>query len=150
MVFRDLLARESVAPSWFELVPVLRRMEARGEARGGRFVGGVAGEQYAVPEAVELLRRAREGEDTWAVVSGSDPLNLTGILDPGARVPSQRGNRILYRNGAPVAAFQGGEPQFFKEFPEGLQVPISRALRLQVLPLREELLKEIAETAASL
>jgi len=148
VLFKDLLSRESVAPSWYELVPILRRMEARGEARGGRFVGGVAGEQYAIPEAVELLRRPRDTEDTWAIVSATDPLNLVGILNPSPRVPSFRGNRILYHNGAPVAAFQGSETQFLVEVPDALREPITRALRLQVLPLREELLKEIAETSA--
>jgi ATP-dependent Lhr-like helicase len=83
VVFRDLLTRESVAPAWWELLRVFRRMEARGEIRGGRFVSGVAGEQYALPEAVEALRRPRESEDHWVILSAADPLNLTGIVIPG-------------------------------------------------------------------
>ena len=95
VVFRDLLSHETVAPSWWELVPIYRRMEARGEIRGGRFVSGVAGEQYAVPEAIEALRRPREMENSWLLVSAVDPLNLTGVILPGARVSALRGNRLL-------------------------------------------------------
>ena len=85
---RDLLARETLAPPWRELLPVLRRMEARGEIRGGRFVSGVTGEQYARPEALDLLRIVRrEGQASTSVtVSNADPLNLSGIILPGPRV----------------------------------------------------------------
>ncbi len=89
VLFRDLLARESVAPPWRELLPVLRRMEAQGEIRGGRFVSGFTGEQFARPEAIDLLRSVRraETEDQIPVeVAPADPLNLTGIILPGARV----------------------------------------------------------------
>lgn len=146
VMFRDLLTRETVAPAWWELVPVFRRMEARGEVRGGRFVSGVAGEQYALPEAVELLRRSREGENQWVVVSAVDPLNLSGIVDEGPRVPAQRGNRLLYHNGQVVATCQSNETQFLKSIPAILREKITRALRLtQVPPLREDLLKQLAE-----
>jgi hypothetical protein len=82
IMFRDLLARESVAPPWKSLLPVYRRLEARGEIRGGRFVHGVAGEQFAVPEAVESLRRVRDqkANGDWLVLSACDPVNLFGIL----------------------------------------------------------------------
>jgi ATP-dependent Lhr-like helicase len=89
VLFRDLLARETVAPPWRELLPVLRRMEAQGEIRGGRFVAGFTGEQFARPEAIDLLRAVRraETEDQVAVhVAPADPLNLVGIILPGARV----------------------------------------------------------------
>jgi ATP-dependent helicase Lhr and Lhr-like helicase len=89
VLFRDLLARESVAPPWRELLPVLRRMEAQGEIRGGRFVSGFTGEQFARPEAIDLLRSVRRAEtdDESAVeVAPADPLNLVGIILPGARV----------------------------------------------------------------
>jgi ATP-dependent Lhr-like helicase len=87
VVFRDLLAREAVAPPWRDLLLVLRRMEDRGEIRGGRFVSGYAGEQFALGEAVDLLRMVRRERDAaTADVSAADPLNLAGILLPGPRV----------------------------------------------------------------
>jgi ATP-dependent Lhr-like helicase len=87
VLFRDLLARETAAPPWRDLLPVLRRMEAKGEIRGGRFVAGFTGEQYARPEAIDLLRAVRRSETLSAVdVSPADPLNLVGIILPGARV----------------------------------------------------------------
>ena len=87
IIFRDLLARESLAPAWRELLQVYRRMEARGEIRGGRFVSGFLGEQFGRPEAVDLLRHIRRspGEEEEIIVSAADPLNLTGILLPGPR-----------------------------------------------------------------
>jgi ATP-dependent Lhr-like helicase len=97
VLFRDLLARESVAPPWRELLPVLRRMEAQGEIRGGRFVSGFTGEQYARPEAIDLLRAVRRGEtglEEQVEVSPADPLNLTGIILPGARVSATAISRI--------------------------------------------------------
>ncbi len=83
-----------------------RRLEMRGEIRGGRFVRGVAGEQFALPDAVERLRKQRDepAEPTWSVVSAADPLNLVGIVTRDPRVPSKRGNRVLFLNGCPVAA----------------------------------------------
>ena len=88
VLLRDLLAREPGAPPWRELLPVLRRMEARGQIRGGRFVAGFTGEQFAVPEALDLLRAVRRSETPSLPVDvpGADPLNLTGIILPGARV----------------------------------------------------------------
>jgi ATP-dependent Lhr-like helicase len=106
VMFRDLLARESLAPAWRELASVYRRLEMRGELRGGRFVAGVAGEQFALPEAVEQLRRMRDepATETWTVISAADPLNLVGIITSGPRVPATRGNRIAMLNGRPIAA----------------------------------------------
>jgi ATP-dependent Lhr-like helicase len=91
VLFRDLLARESAAPPWRELLPILRRMEAKGEIRGGRFVAGFTGEQFARPEAIDLLRAVRRSDpeaQTPVEVAPADPLNLTGIILPGARVSS--------------------------------------------------------------
>jgi ATP-dependent Lhr-like helicase len=147
VLFRDLLEREAAAPSWWELVPVLRRLEARGETRGGRFVSGVAGEQYALPEAVEALRRARGDEDHWLVVSASDPLNLEGVLDDRPRVPAVRGNRLLYRNGRVVAVYQAGEASFRDDFPMALRERAARALQLQVPSLRDGVLAELPPLA---
>ena len=88
VIMRDLMARESAAPPWRDLIPVLRRLEARGLIRGGRFVGGLTGEQFALPEALDLLRATRRADETFdaSTVSHTDPLNLTGIILPGPRI----------------------------------------------------------------
>ena len=88
VLLRDLLVRETLSPPWRDLLPVLRRMEARGEIRGGRFVSGFTGEQFARPEALELLRMIRRTPDDKpaVAVSAADPLNLAGIILPGPRV----------------------------------------------------------------
>jgi ATP-dependent Lhr-like helicase len=99
--FWDLTARENLAVPWRELLWALRRLEARGLVRGGRFVAGCAGEQYALPEAVELLRSLRHNPPQSAPVrlSAADPLNLAGIVFPGARVAAQRGRTVTLHNG---------------------------------------------------
>ena len=101
VVVRELAARESAAPRWRELVRVFRRLEARGEIRGGRFVSGLMGEQFALPEAVESLRAVRRlpkrGRPT--IVHASDPLNLLGVILPGAKAPLRPRDVILYRDG---------------------------------------------------
>jgi ATP-dependent Lhr-like helicase len=110
VVFKRLLARETGAPAWRDLVMFYRRLEARGEIRGGRFVTGMSGEQFALPEAVGQLRAIRRlgHTDQLLSLSGADPLNLTGIVTPGERVPGVTGNRILYRGGVPILAREGG------------------------------------------
>jgi ATP-dependent Lhr-like helicase len=101
ILFRDLLTRESNAPRWRDLLNILRRLEARGEIRGGRFLSGFGGEQYALPEAVESLRAARTRDcSTIISVSAADPMNLAGIVIPGDRVPAVPGKQVLYRNGS--------------------------------------------------
>jgi ATP-dependent Lhr-like helicase len=101
ILFRDLLTRESNAPKWRDLLNILRRLEARGEIRGGRFVSGFSGEQYALPEAMESLRAGRNREcSTIIPVSAADPMNLAGIVIPGDRIPAVPGKQVLYRNGA--------------------------------------------------
>jgi len=111
VVFRTLLQRETNLPPWRELVRVYRRLEARGEIRGGRFVAGFGGEQFALTEAVGRLRAVRKMEkiEEMALLSAADPLNLVGILTPEARVPAIHTNRILLRDGLPIAALEGGE-----------------------------------------
>jgi ATP-dependent Lhr-like helicase len=100
VVFRDLLARESNAPKWRDLLGVLRRLEARGEARGGRFVSGFGGEQFALPEAVESLRLGRSLDANIEIrVAAADPMNLAGIVVPGERVASVPGKSVQFRNG---------------------------------------------------
>jgi ATP-dependent Lhr-like helicase len=117
VVMRRLLDREGLAPTWRELLMVYRKLEARGEIRGGRFVGGFSGEQFALPEAVGMLRTIRRTAKTGDLVSVSaaDPLNLVGILTPGSRVASLPSNRILFRDGEPVAVLEAGRTTFFTE-----------------------------------
>jgi len=101
VLFRDLLARESTGLFWRDLLPVLRRMEAQGEIRGGRFVSGFTGEQFALPEAIEALRASRRADNAViADVASADPLNLVGIILPGARVSALVKERAL--TGIPV------------------------------------------------
>jgi ATP-dependent helicase Lhr and Lhr-like helicase len=104
VMFRDLLARESYAPSWRSLLVVYRRLEARGEIRGGRFVNGFVGEQFALPEAIERLRAERRSKDPDepVLVSSADPLNLVGILTPGGRISPYSNQVIAYRKGTPA------------------------------------------------
>ncbi len=115
VVFWRLAEREADwLPPWRDLLRTLRRLEARGEIRGGRFVAGASGEQFALPEAVGALRDVRRAErdGTLVSLSGADPLNLVGVLTPGARLPALTGNRVLYRDGVPVALLAGGEVRF--------------------------------------
>jgi len=115
VVFYRMLAREAGwLPPWRDLLRVYRRLEARGEVRGGRFVAGFSGEQYALPEAVGLLRETRRQPSSgqWVSLSAADPLNLIGILIPGSRLVALSGNRVVYRDGLPIAALSGGKVQF--------------------------------------
>ena len=115
VVFWRLLTREAASlPPWRDLLRVYRRLEARGEIRGGRFVAGFSGEQYALPEAVGLLRKMRRRPvcGQWVSLCAADPLNLVGILTPGPRLAALTGNRLLYRDGVPVALLSGGKMQF--------------------------------------
>jgi ATP-dependent Lhr-like helicase len=109
VVFRRLVQRETLLVPWRDILRVYRRLEARGEIRGGRFVGGFSGEQYALPEAIGLLRgtRREHGADELVAVSGADPLNLVGIVTPDDAVPAITANRILYRDGVPILVKEG-------------------------------------------
>jgi ATP-dependent Lhr-like helicase len=109
IVWRDLVLREPLSPPWRELLYVYRRMEARGEIRGGRFLSGLAGEQFALPEAVDLARAVRRTPPSGVTVhlAAVDPLNLTGVVTPGPRVPAVMGNFITYVDGVPQAAPSG-------------------------------------------
>jgi len=119
VVFRRLVQRETLLAPWRDILRVFRRLEARGEIRGGRFVGGFSGEQYALPEAIGLLRTTRAkvargaGRDQWR-----DPLNLVGILTPGEAVPAITSNRVLYRDGVPIVVKESeGKERFLVEVP---------------------------------
>jgi ATP-dependent Lhr-like helicase len=118
VVFWRLLEREADwLPPWRDLLRVYRRLENRGEIRGGRFVAGFSGEQYALPDAIGMLReiRRRPVSGSLVSISGSDPLNLVGVLTPGPRLPALTGNRLLYRDGIPIALLAGGEVRFLAE-----------------------------------
>ncbi|MBI1904603.1 MAG: DEAD/DEAH box helicase [Planctomycetia bacterium] len=157
VVFRDALWRESAAPPWRDLVMALRRLEAQGQVRGGRFIAGIWGEQYALPEAVDLLRRTRDAapSDKWTIVSAADPLNLTGLFETRstsaapttptngaptlqqaghspeqsiARVAASSGNRLAIRDGRVLAALKSGEIEFYEQLPPEEQVALRRAL----------------------
>ena len=122
VVFWRLLAREAEwLPPWRELLMALRRLEARGEIRGGRFVAGFSGEQFALPEAVGVLRGTRNEDKAGklTVVSGADPLNLAGILLPGPKVAALYSNRVLFRDGIAAAALVSGEVQYFDQLAAG-------------------------------
>src|SRR5207247_7057107 len=103
VVFRRLLERESLGVNWYELGRFYRRLEARGEIRGGYFVAGISGEQFALPEAIGLLRSIRKAPPNGELItlSAADPLNLQGILTPGSRIAALTANRILFRDGLP-------------------------------------------------
>ena len=139
VVFWRMLEREAGwLPPWRDLLRCYRRLEARGEIRGGRFVAGFSGEQFALPEAIGLLRETRRKADTgeWVSLSAADPLNLVGILTPGARLPALTGNRLLYRDGLPVAVLAGGAVRFLEALEPAQEWAAQNALlRRRVPPL---------------
>ncbi|MBV8320618.1 MAG: DEAD/DEAH box helicase [Hyphomicrobiales bacterium] len=117
VVFWRLIEREAAwLPPWRDLLRVYRRLESRGDIRGGRFVAGFSGEQFALPDAVAMLRATRRQPAAGALLSlsGADPLNLVGILTPGPRLPALTGNRLLYRDGLPIALLAAGDVQFLE------------------------------------
>src|SRR6185437_11770792 len=137
VVFWRLLEREAPwLPPWRDLLRVYRRLEARGEIRGGRFVAGFSGEQFALPDAIGALREARRKPETGALVSlsGADPLNLVGILTPGPRLAALTGNRLLYRDGIPVALLGGGQVTFLETLEPSVQWEARKALLRGVVP----------------
>ncbi|MCR9140922.1 MAG: DEAD/DEAH box helicase [bacterium] len=131
VVCRDILTRESLAPAWGALLPIFRNLEARGEIRGGRFITGVSGEQFALPKVIEELRALRENfaatdsksaattqeagdarTTAFAILSAADPLNLIGILTDGERVPANRNTRLVFQAGRHVATHEAGELEY--------------------------------------
>jgi ATP-dependent Lhr-like helicase len=165
VVFKRLLEREGIALPWRVLLRMYHRLEARGEIRGGRFVAGISGEQFALPEAVAMLRairRARTGsmdfgfrspqsaersatdsslivglpatEERLISISAADPLNLAGIITPGGRITAHTSNRILYRNGEPIAVMEGGETRFLVELSRTMEWKAKAALMRKATP----------------
>ena len=137
VMFRRLLAREAGAPAWRDLLMAYRRLEARGEIRGGRFVSGMSGEQFALPEAVSQLRAVRRagGQGRLIGIGAADPVNLTGIVTSGERIATVARSRILYRDGVPVLAYEGGE---MKVVEPGAEAPtpemVQTLVRKQLTP----------------
>src|SRR5207244_8365406 len=131
VVFRRLLERESFPVTWYELGRTYRRWEARGEIRGGYFVGGISGEQFALPEAIGLLRSIRKASPNGELIamSAADPLNLQGILTPGPRIAALTANRVLFLVGLPIAALEAGEVRKLSGAPVS-DLQIETALRV--------------------
>jgi ATP-dependent Lhr-like helicase len=138
VVFRRLLERESFPVSWYELGRIYRRWEARGEIRGGYFVGGISGEQFALPQAIGLMRSMRKASVNGEPIalSAADPLNLQGILTPGPRIPALTANRILFSAGLPIAALEGGA---IRKFADTLVSDLQVETALRVGKLRPSL-----------
>jgi ATP-dependent Lhr-like helicase len=130
IVFRRLLGREPNAAPWRELTRVYRRLEARGEIRGGRFVSGMAGEQFALPDAVPLLREVRRtpADGRLCTICTADPLNLTGIVTAGQRVRAAGGNRMAYRDGIAVAVMEGDDLRALTALGDAETAAVARAL----------------------
>jgi ATP-dependent helicase Lhr and Lhr-like helicase len=149
IVFRRLLERESFAPTWYELGRIYRRREARGEIRGGYFVGGVSGEQFALPEAIGLLRSIRKATPNRDLItlSAADPLNLQGILTPGPRIASLTTNRILFHDGFPLAALEAGK---IRKLATGQVSPIGGLADDPVSDLQIETALKVGKLRASL
>ncbi len=132
IVFRKLAEKERLLWCWYDLLKIYRRMEARGTIRGGRFVDGIGGEQYALPEAVTQLREFKKEQentsDSYISISAADPLNLTGFITPGKRVPGLYSNRILYSKGSPVAIKEGKEVTFVNDEDEETKWKLKKLL----------------------
>jgi len=146
VVFRKLLEREANLPPWRELLYVYRRMEARGEIRGGRFVDQFSGEQFALPEAVGLLRRLRREMPRGGLyaISAADPLNLLGILLPGERIAALAGNRILYRDGEAIATLVGKKVRLLVQLDQAEEWQVHNALLRRRMPVTRRRRSELA------
>ncbi len=153
VIFWRLLAREAEwLPPWRDLLRVFRRLEARGEIRGGRFVGGISGEQFALPEALAELRAIRKEKQNvtgeLVCVSGADPLNLVGLIVPGTKVPALAGNRVLYRDGVALGVLIADEVQWLEKIASDEESDLKAALIMrtpgapQLKPLRAKSYRE--------
>ena len=136
VIFRRLLVRETNAPPWRDLCRAYRRLEARGEIRGGRFVAGMSSEQFALPEAVTMLREVRRSaaDGRLVTIGTSDPLNLAGIVTPGDRVRSAGRNRMVYRDGVPLAVMEGDVLRELTPLDAALAADVARALSRRRMP----------------
>ena len=135
VVFKRLLVGEELPLPWREIVKVFYRLEARGEIRGGRFVGGFSGEQFALPEAVGMLRSIRRtNTEAMVSISAADPLNLVGVVTPGNRLPSFTDNRVLFQGGLPIATRESGKQQFLVSLSPASQWEAKTALVRRNIP----------------
>ena len=136
VVFRRLIARETNVAPWRVLARVFRRLEARGEVRGGRFVTGAAGEQFALPDAVDRLREVRRTpkDGRLIAISAADPLNLAGVLDSGDRVRTITGHRLVYRDGIPLAALEGDYMRPLREIDRAIAADVASELTGRRMP----------------
>lgn len=136
VVFKRLLEREGIVLPWRVLLRIYHRLEARGEIRGGRFVAGISGEQFALPEAVGMLRSIRrEGaQESLISISAADPLNLVGIITPGNRVTAHTSNRVLYQDGLPIATLESGSTNFLLELSRAMEWKAKAALMRKATP----------------
>jgi ATP-dependent Lhr-like helicase len=151
VVFRKILDREAMNIPWRDLLRALRRLEARGEIRGGRFIGGFSGEQFALPEAVQLLRSIRRTapDGSMISVSAADPLNLLGIVLPTGRLAPSASNRVLFRDGVPIALIEAKETRFLVEMSPAEQWQARQALlRRQVPPKVRAYLNQSGRTVS--
>lgn len=130
VVFKRLLEREGMSLPWRVLLRFYHRLEARGDIRGGRFVAGISGEQFALPEAIGMLRAIRRAgaQESLISISAADPLNLVGIIVPGSRITAHTSNRILYQDGAPIASLESGETKFLVELSRTMEWKAKAAL----------------------
>jgi ATP-dependent helicase Lhr and Lhr-like helicase len=143
VMFRDLLMREDAAPPWKDLLPVYRRMESRGEIRGGRFITGVGGEQFALPEVVDRLRQTRREESVGpplaapiVIISAADPMNLIGILTPGPKVPATASNAVAYLDGRYVGHRIAGEIWLDPKLDSEVARKVERALKSTIAHIK--------------
>ncbi len=136
IVFRRVVAREAQAVPWRELTRIYRRLEARGEIRGGRFVAGLSGEQFALPEAVERMREVRRTrpDGRLVTISTADPLNLAGIVTPGDRIRAAAGNTLVFRDGVPLAVMEGDVMRALAPADAPTAAEVSRALGRRAVP----------------
>jgi len=133
VVFHRILARENIAAPWRDLARVYRRLEARGEIRGGRFVLGMSGEQFAMPHAIERLREVRRtpAGGRLVTIGTADPLNLAGIVTSGDRIRATARNRIVYRDGVPVAVMESGVVRLLAAIDVSAEHEVAHALRMR-------------------
>jgi len=136
IVFRRVLTREVTVAPWRELARVYRRLEARGEIRGGRFVAGMSGEQFALPDVVGRLREIRRTppEGRLVTLSAADPLNLAGIVTAGDRIRAVGSNRVVYRDGVPLAVLEGEFMRPLAEISTSIAAEVATALAGRPMP----------------
>ena len=141
VLFRNLLDRESKPPPWRVLLATLRKMELRGIIRGGRFISGVSGEQFAFSETVDALRQFRKGQEkrsdqTWICIAATDPLNLMNLSLPKRKLSRLGKNRVLYQNGIAVAVLESGDVHYLTEIEPDRRWLLQQMLLKRSFPAR--------------